>query len=157
MQRYAANLQSAAARSFMLGLLSFQTKPRITWLARPAVLQCTLAAAQAISTKVCGQATKQWHEQVLAELKHILHAAAQDSSSHSQLTIQTGEHKSNYANFVLPQLLFAALAVITLTSHIPARRIKAQSRLTIHCRNSAWQADIHPRPYTSFCFARHLH
>ena len=136
MQRYAASLQPGAACSFTLGLLSFQTGSRITCLTRPAVLQCTVAAAQAISPAACAQAPSQWHENVLAELKHILHAAAQDSSSHSQLTTQAGKHTSRCIGVTLPQLPFAALVVITLSSHIPVGwHHKLQQHLAIlDCR-----------------------
>ena len=55
-----------------------------------AVLQCTMAAAHAVKCHGPTDASSQWHEAVMAELKRLL-SAAQECSSLA-ISIQTGEY-----------------------------------------------------------------
>ena len=87
---YAADLDPAAACSFMLGLLRFQTSSHASKLAMPAVLQCTMAAAEASDFHTSTAAPSQWHEEVVAEVKQLVQSAAQECSS-AAVSFQTGE------------------------------------------------------------------
>lgn len=101
-QAYARKLERKAGCSLVLGLLCFQRSSPTTQVSMPAVLQCTVAAAQAMPSEAFEEASNQWHAAVLAELKQHLRSAANECSS-LMLGVQTGE---NTAPVVLPAIVY---------------------------------------------------
>ena len=90
MHSFTAAVSAAYAPALLYGLLTFQASAHAAQAARPAILQCTFAAAKAAAVNAFSQASTGWHEEVLAELKAVLHAAALDSSPQQLLVSQTG-------------------------------------------------------------------
>lgn len=86
----ASKLEGSAGRSLVLSLLRLYRSSHATAVVMPAVLQCTVAAAQAMALQVFEDAPGQWHEAVLAELQQHLRSAATECGS-LVLGVQTGE------------------------------------------------------------------
>ena len=85
----------------------------------PAVLHCTVAAARAMPREAFEGAPSQWHEAVLAELKHHVQTAGQEGSS-VMLGIQTGATpptSSLFHVFTLHCLLLRAATRLLLQNH----------------------------------------
>lgn len=104
-QAYACKLEQKVGCSLVLGLLRFQRSSPTTQVCIPAIIQCTVAAAQAMPSEAFRGAPSQWHDAVLAELKQHLQSAANECSS-VMLGVQTGEHT---APAVLPAIMIYML------------------------------------------------
>ena len=89
LQSYASNLEPSIGCSLVLSLLRLHTSSPATQASMPAVLHCTVAAARAMPREAFEGAPSQWHEAVLAELKHHVQTAGQEGSS-VMLGMQTG-------------------------------------------------------------------
>ena len=91
MRKYAAALQPTEVRVFMLELLRCYCQSHDMKEVKPFILQTVLVCAEAVGAAAQDTGNAGWYLEVMAELRHVAHEAAQENSSQYAPTLLTGQ------------------------------------------------------------------